>query len=942
MEIIKEKRSNGKIAFPFFKKKSQSPFPVGEKYKKSLTFNTLVNMGLRLALVVIAISAISYWHLMSQLAEDTRANLLSYITERAQREETIFVLAEDNHVLLHDDFLAQFTADSAIDWQKHFDRHFFPWTDGTIRNVPEDIQLQDFDPKHHATSFIQRGVTITPDFQKRMVLSYELVERYGIGWRDRFFSTYIALPEGGTTTFYPKAPWGLTAESDLDMTTLESVYLGDWQHNPERKTLWTGVYIDPVTNDSMVSAVTPIDDWDGRHLGSIEHDIVLNDLLHRVIEDHLDGAYNLLVRPDGQLIAEPNLMAQIQVEAGNLSVQTAGDAHLQRLFALAGQAAPANSVVYNGRDREYLAIARLHGPNWYLITVYPESLLREQALSATWFLLSIGLTSLLLEVLLLLLVLRQRVATPLRELLGATQQVAAGRFNVTLDTQRQDELGQLAAAFTQMTRQLQEAFTTLESKVAERTQQLQTAKLTADRANQAKSDFLASMSHELRTPLNGILGYAQVLNRSSSLGDKEKQGVNVIHQCGSHLLNLINDILDLAKIEARKLELVPNAVHLRAFLQGVVEICRIRADRKAIEFIYHPPENLPTAVIIDEKRLQQVLINLLGNAIKFTDAGSVSLEVEVLESPSPERQRLRFSVIDTGVGMKPEQLASIFKPFEQVGDRHKKTEGTGLGLSISRQIVELMGFQLQVESELGRGSTFWFEIEVAESREWVAASQIVEQGTISGYQGEKRRILVVDDRWENRSVAVSLLEPIGFEVAEAENGREAWKTIQQSAPDLVITDLMMPEMNGYELLAAIRASETCKDIVAIASSASIFESNQQEAIGAGANIFLPKPVQADQLLQAIQKHLKLEWVYEESDTDSRNASDAIVPPSQEVLEQLLELVRDGDIQGIQEVVKERLESDETFAAFGGELLQLANGFQLKGLETFIQNYLAKV
>lgn len=494
----------------------------------------------------------------------------------------------------------------------------------------------------------------------------------------------------------------------------------------------------------------------------------------------------------------------------------------------------------------------------------------------------------------------------------------------------------------QAARKLTRANDELEGRVAERTSELAIAKEEADRANQAKSDFLASMSHELRTPLNGVLGYAQVLKRSSSLGDREKQGVNIIYQCGSHLLSLINDVLDLAKIEARKLELVPNAVHFPAFLQGVVEICRIRADRKAIEFIYHPPENLPTAAIIDEKRLQQVLINLLGNAIKFTDAGSVSLEVEVLESPSPERQRLRFSVIDTGVGMKPEELATIFQPFEQVGDRQKKTEGTGLGLSISRQIVKLMGFQLQVESELGRGSTFWFEIEVAESREWVAASQIVEQGAISGYQGEKRRILVVDDRWENLSVLVSLLEPLGFEVAEAENGREAWKTIQQSTPDLVITDLMMPEMNGYELLAAIRASETCKDIVAIASSASIFESNQQEAIDAGANIFLPKPVQADQLLQAIQKHLKLEWVYQESDTDSRNASDAIVPPSQEVLEQLLELVRDGDIQGIKEVVKERLESDETFAAFGGELLQLANSFQLKGLETFIQNYLAKV
>ncbi|MBP0030772.1 ATP-binding protein [Roseofilum sp. Guam] len=900
MVSIKNKGRNVAIVFLFLKKLFSSPFEAGEQYNKSLTFNTLVNMGLRLALVVIAISAISYWHLMSQLAEDTRANLLSYITERAQREETIFVLAEDNHILLHDDFLEEFTADSPIDWQQRFDRHFFPWTDGTIRNLPEDIELQDFDPNHHATSFIQRGVTLTPDFQKRMTLSYDLVERYGIGWRDRFFSTYIALPEGGTTTFYPKAPWGLTAESDLDMTALESVYLGDWQHNPERKTLWTGVYTDPVTHDSMVSAVTPIDDSDGRHLGSIEHDIVLNDLLHRVIEDHLEGTYNLLVRPDGQLIAEPNLMAQIQTEAGNLSVQTAGDAHLLRLFALAGQTSRANSVVYNRRDREYLAIARLHGPNWYLITVYPESLLREQAFRATWFLLFISLTSLVLEVLLLLLVLRQRVATPLRELLGATQQVAAGQFNVALDTQREDELGQLAAAFTQMTRQLQDAFITLESKVAERTQQLQTAKLAADRANQAKSDFLASMSHELRTPLNGILGYTQVLNRSLSLGDREKQGVSIIHQCGSHLLNLINDILDLAKIEARKLELNPNASYLPAFLQGVVEICRIRADRKGLEFIYHPPENLPEAVVIDEKRLQQVLINLLGNAIKFTDRGSVNLTVEVLESPSAERHHLRFSVIDTGAGMKPEQLETIFQPFEQVGDRQKQTEGTGLGLSISQQIVELMGSRLQVKSELGRGSTFWFEMEIPESREWVAIAKTVEQGAIASYQGEKRHILVVDDRWENRSVVVSLLEPIGFEVTEAENGREAWENMQKSPPDAVITDLMMPEMNGYELLSAIRTSETFENIVTIASSASIFESNQQEAIDAGANVFLPKPVQADQLLKALQEFLKLEWIYQERDPESQGDLEAIVPPSQEILEQLLELVQDGDIQEIKE------------------------------------------
>ncbi|NEO87130.1 MAG: response regulator [Spirulina sp. SIO3F2] len=484
----------------------------------------------------------------------------------------------------------------------------------------------------------------------------------------------------------------------------------------------------------------------------------------------------------------------------------------------------------------------------------------------------------------------------------------------------------------------------LERRVAERTSELKRAKEEADRANQAKSDFLASMSHELRTPLNGILGYTQILNRSQSLGDKEKQGVSIIHQCGSHLLNLINDVLDLAKIEARKLDLNSNTIHLPAFLQGVVEICRIRADSKALEFIYQPPENLPEAIILDQKRLQQVSINLLGNAIKFTDRGSVRFTVEVLESPSPERHRLRFSVIDTGVGMEPEQLETIFQPFEQVGDRKKQTEGTGLGLAISRQIVELMGSQLQVKSELGKGSTFWFEIEVLAAREWAARTSIIEQGAIVGYQGEKRDVLVVDDRWENRSVVVGLLEPLGFEIAEAENGRKAWEKIQQSQPDLVITDLMMPEMNGYELLCAIRTFETRKTIVTIASSASIFESNQQEAIDAGANVFLPKPVQADQLLSAIQEYLQLEWVYEEhATTDSQESStEAIVPPSQEVLEQLLNLLQDGDIQRMKEVVKEHLESDKTFAAFGGEILQLANGFRLKKLTEFIQDHLSKV
>ncbi len=228
----------------------------------------------------------------------------------------------------------------------------------------------------------------------------------------------------------------------------------------------------------------------------------------------------------------------------------------------------------------------------------------------------------------------------------------------------------------------------------------------ADAANQAKSEFLANMSHELRTPLNGILGYTQILNRSISLSAKEKHGVNVIHQCGAHLLTLIDDILDIAKIEARKLELTPQEIHLSSFLQSIVDICRVRADRKGIELIFQLDPNLPINIVADEKRLRQVLINLLGNAIKFTDRGAVTFVVNVIEVAM--LPTLRFQIIDTGLGIAIDRIDRIFQAFEQVGDR--QSEGTGLGLTISQKIMELMGSKIQVESQEDIGSKFWFDL----------------------------------------------------------------------------------------------------------------------------------------------------------------------------------------------------------------------------------------
>ncbi|MBD2326320.1 hybrid sensor histidine kinase/response regulator [Alkalinema sp. FACHB-956] len=882
---------------------------------------------------------------MSQLDRDTQTQLAKYITERGKREEEIFVLAEDNHALLRQDFLKQFTGKSAIDWSAKFNQYFYRWADGTVRNVPEGTAPESFDTERYPTAFVGRGVKLDADFQKRMVLSYDFVEKYAAGWRNRFLDTYISLPEGANIVLWPGAAWGIKAASNLHIPDEEWAYLGDYSHNPDRKTLWTGVYSDPVAQVWMVSAETPIDDPQGRHLGTIGHDIVLTNLLQRTINDRIEGAYNLLVRADGQLIAHPDWMERIQAEAGKLKVQTSGNPHLQRTFDFALKSQQAATVVYNSTDREYLAIAKLKGPDWYLITVYPQALLRQEASALSQFVLLLGLTSLLIEVILLYIVLRQKIAMPLTSLLSATRQLAKGDFDVQLDTQRQDELGQLATAFTHMSRQLQDSFTSLEKRVEERTAKLKEATLLADQANRAKSDFLANMSHELRTPLNGILGYAQILGRSKTLVDKEQQGVNIIYQCGTHLLNLINDILDLSKIEARKLELTPTALHLPSLLQSVVEMCNIRAEYKGIDFLYQPSSRLPEGIEADEKRLRQVLINLLGNAIKFTDRGSVTLRVDVLDR-SHDQVSLLFQVIDTGVGIAETDRQKLFHAFEQVGDRQKQSEGTGLGLAISQRIVQLMGGTIQVNSKFGQGSEFYFTVTLPLAEDWVE-----QQGTLANgdrmisYHGEKHRILVVDDRWENRAVLINLLEPLGFTLLEAENGQEGLDQIQSNQPDLVITDIAMPVMDGLELLKQIRQSDQYKHLKMIVSSASVAQADQQMAIQAGGNDFLPKPVPANLLFQLLEKHLHLTWIYETSGQADENRlhsdSTEVLLPSFVILEELLTLAQKGRFKKFTNLVTDVQQQDSRYQVFTENILQLAQQYQFEKIEEQLKMYLKK-
>jgi len=535
--------------------------------------------------------------------------------------------------------------------------------------------------------------------------------------------------------------------------------------------------------------------------------------------------------------------------------------------------------------------------------------------------------------------------------IGATK-LGMGDLSYRLDIQTGDEIEQLAQEFNQMAIKLAESHHSLEKK-----------RQAADAANQAKSEFLANMSHELRTPLNGILGYAEILNRSQTWGEKEKKGIKIIHQCGSHLLTLINDILDISKIEARKLELQPQPVHLLSFLQAIVEIIRIRTEKKGVDFVYLPDANLPEGILTDPKRLRQVLINLLGNAAKFTEKGKVTFKVEVVNSiiqkqteyQVPEDNvKLLFQINDTGIGMSPDSLEKIFQPFEQVGEGKRHAEGTGLGLAITHNIVSLMDSEIQVKSELGVGSTFTFEVNFPLAQEWQDKVLTSTERQLIGYEGKPQTLLLVDDKWENRSVIVSLLEPLKFNVIEAENGEDGLNKANHSQPNLIITDLTMPVMDGYTFIKQIRESEILKRTPVIVSSASVSSIVIHQSLDAGGDAFLEKPVKTDELFKLLQEHLQITWKYESiltpgatesqyqqnsSKTESTTVDMALPQPAE--LENLLKIAQQGRLKKLVAAAKTLEEENQYYAAFVNRIVQQAKNFEIKKITIFIQESLEK-
>ncbi|XYI03780.1 AAA family ATPase [Sorangium sp. So ce1128] len=465
------------------------------------------------------------------------------------------------------------------------------------------------------------------------------------------------------------------------------------------------------------------------------------------------------------------------------------------------------------------------------------------------------------------------------------------------------------------------------------------ARKTAEAESRAKTEFLRNMSHELRTPLNAILGYAQILKRSSGLEDRQAAGLNTIQQSGQHLLTLINDLLDLAKIEAGKLELYPEPIHLSAFLTVVAHVIRVRAEQKSLHFVYEVTPHLPQAALADEKRLRQVLLNLLGNAVKFTDRGRVRFGVQVLAQDGTGA-RLRFEVEDTGVGMAPEQLAKLFQPFGRVGEVRRRA-GTGLGLMISRQLVNLMGSEIHVESRPDEGSRFWFEVTLPVAE--IAAPLRPKQLAI-GYAGPRRKVLVADDVVSNRAVLSTLLIGLGFEVCEAANGQEAVEQEMAASPELAVMDLVMPVMGGLDAIHCIRRDRQARGLPRlpfIVVSASANEEDQAESIAAGADAFLTKPIDQESLLHILGTQLGLTWVHAKAAEERAGDGEAteLVAPPREEMEVLHAMALEGNMRNIRQRAAYLATLDERYRPFADRLHRLAQAFQSKAILRLIEEHL---
>lgn len=482
---------------------------------------------------------------------------------------------------------------------------------------------------------------------------------------------------------------------------------------------------------------------------------------------------------------------------------------------------------------------------------------------------------------------------------------------------------------------------------------LEEARDRAEAANRSKSAFLASMSHELRTPLNAILGFSQLMSRDRGLTRDQQDNLGIINRSGEHLLALINDVLEMSKIEAGRTTLHETSFGLHQLLSDMEDMFRLRATGKNLTILFERDDNVPEYVYSDEGKLRQILINLISNAIKFTEKGGVTVRV-VYQPDGDSRNgaarspRLCFEVQDTGMGIGQQEMNGLFEAFVQTFSGRTVQEGTGLGLPISREFVRMMNGELTVASEVGVGSTFTFTVSATETDESAVALRRVERRVIGLEQGQPEyRILIVEDRLENRRLLSRLLRPLGFDVREAENGAEALDMWEAFSPHLIWMDMRMPVMDGYEATQRIRATTKGQAATIIAITASAFDEDRTMILSAGCDDFVRKPFRASEVYDKMHKHLGVRFVYDEPVDEANGSSrstrdDTISVHNLQAIpgnlrEQLEQATLEADFEGIFTIIESIRAHDMDIA---DTLSGMANGFRYDEISNLLQSAVA--
>jgi CheY-like chemotaxis protein len=463
--------------------------------------------------------------------------------------------------------------------------------------------------------------------------------------------------------------------------------------------------------------------------------------------------------------------------------------------------------------------------------------------------------------------------------------------------------------------------------------ELQLARKNADQANQAKSRYITGISHELRTPLNSILGYAQLLDNDPSIPDSRQQAIRVIRRSGEHLLSLIEGTLDIARIEGGKLTFDIKPLRFPEYIKQIVSMFELQARNKGLNFTYEVSGDLPRMVRADQKRLSQILINVLGNAVKFTQSGGVIFRLQYA------RELALIEVEDTGPGILAKEIDNIFEPFARgsaADDGH--IGGTGLGLTISKMLTQLMGGQISVNSTMGHGTTFQIKLFLPKIHQTQEIEATLTASCIA-YAGPRKKILVVDNEQVDRQMLVNILQPLGFEMAEAANGQECLARHLSFEPDLILMDLAMPVMDGWEasyIIRKIRRSDVPIGIV----SANAFDKGLENTADIGTDDFILKPVNLSELLDWLGHKLAIDWIMQPDETvsiiEAKNNESQLMAPPQMYLDELLLLIKTGYVRGVAKKIDEIESLDTKYAIFVSTMRKLTQQFQLAAMKKFVE------